>query len=125
MTLVRIVVIVAAVLVLSSGFAFAYQYKSARGLYRDCAGGVAGSTVEARIKRTHCADYLDRIFDGWILSQYNDVCTHVRRSELPKAYVEYWNERGLDLTSRLRSHAASVREFLDAQATRCSTVKPR
>jgi hypothetical protein len=119
MTLLRLIAAIAAILLLSSGSAAAYQYKSARALYRDCAAGVAAATADGQIKRNRCADYLDRVFDSWVLAQRSGVCSQHNRAELPKAYVEYWREKGLGLSGRVRSPFASVKEFLDSQSRQC------
>jgi hypothetical protein len=109
------------VIALSSGAAHADHYKSARALYRDCAAALATDSSEALLKSKRCAEYLDRVFDGWLLSQRSGVCSRLRRSDLAKGYVDYWNEKGLGVIRRFRSPAASVREFLDAHSERCST----
>jgi hypothetical protein len=123
---VRLAIAVLGALALSSGFAHAYQYKSARALYRDCATVLATDSADARLKTKRCADYIDRIFDGWLLSQRSDVCSRLRRSDLAQGYVEYWNREGLGFIRGFRSPAASVREFLDAQSEPCSarSAKP-
>jgi hypothetical protein len=112
-------------LALSSGFAHAYQYKSARALHRDCATALRTDSPDARLKERRCADYIDRIFDGWLLSQRSDVCSRLRRSDLAKGYVDYWNRKGLGFVGGFRSPAASVREFLDAQSEPCSALSAK
>jgi hypothetical protein len=123
---VRLAVAILGALALSSGFAHAYQYKSARALYRDCATVLTTDPAGAPLKGKRCADYIDRIFDGWLLSQRSDVCSQLRRSDLAKGYIEYWKREGLGFVGSFRSPAASVREFLDARSEPCSarSTKP-
>ena len=117
---VRLLLAVLSALVLLSGLAHADQYKSVGALYRDCAAAFTTDSAGARLKARRCVDYIDRIFDGWLLSQRRDVCSLLRRSDLAKGYVEFWNEEELGFVGRFRSPAASVREFLDAQSEPCS-----
>jgi hypothetical protein len=117
---VRCLPAVLGALVLSSGIAHADQYKSARALYRDCAAAFTTDSADARLKAKRCVDYIDRIFDGWLLSQGSDVCLQLRRGDLAKGYVEFWIEEELGFGGRFSSPAVSVREFLDAQFEPCS-----
>jgi hypothetical protein len=116
----RLLGLLAGLLALSSlgGAAEAAAYKTARGLFRDCA-------VEQSARRQHCADYLAQLLDDWNLNQDNGVCSRHVGSELPDAYVQYWRGRGLGgLAGEFRSAEASVNEFLDSQRQPCPAEKP-
>jgi hypothetical protein len=98
----------------SVGPVHAYAYKTARGLYRDCA---AGASPE---KRRRCADYIEQIFNNWNLNQDNGICSQHVGKELPDAYLDYWRARGIGFMSGISTSAeTSVNEFLDSQKQAC------
>lgn len=70
--------------------AYAFAYKTERGLYQDCAAGLASPYPAATRKYRRCADYIDQIFNNWNLNQDNGICSRHVGAELPKAYVAYW-----------------------------------
>jgi hypothetical protein len=106
--------------------AHAYVYRTARGLYQDCAAGVSGGMTTARAKLRPCADYLLQIFNDWNLNQENGVCSAHVGDELPAAYVAYWQaRRSSRFAGSLTSADASVREFLDSQKQACPMPDPK
>ena len=101
-------------------------YKTARGLYEDCAAGESGRGVPSTEKRRRCADYIGQIFDNWNLNQDNGICSQHVGVELPGAYVDYWRARGMGLVSGVTTSAeTSVNEFLDSQKRPCQTPDPK
>lgn len=112
-------------LALSTGAAAAAEYKTARGLFEDCAAPATIKTGAASGPRERCADYLDRVFNAWNLNQEPGVCSRHIGRELPDAYVKYWRARGLGfLSGEFRSAEASVNDFLDSQKQPCPPVPP-
>lgn len=118
---VRGLIAIAAALALSTAAAHAaYTYKSARKLYDDCAAPAKLKSGAPTVKREQCTAYLNQILDAWNLNQDNGVCSAHSGSELPDAYVRYWQKRGLGvLKGEFRSAEASVNDFLDSQKQRC------
>jgi hypothetical protein len=101
-------------------------YRTARGLYLDCAAGVDGGTTAATAKLRPCADYLLQIFNDWNLNQENGICSAHVGAELPEAYVAYWRgRRGDALSGSLTSAETSVRQFLDSQKHPCPMPDPK
>jgi hypothetical protein len=95
-------------------------YRTARGLYLDCAAGVSDGTTPATAKLRLCADYLLQIFNDWNLNQESGICSARVGAELPGAYVAYWQAQRSDvLSGRLTSAETSVRQFLDSQKHPC------
>jgi len=118
-------VLVAAALALWSGIAEADAYKTARGLYEDCAAPTTLANGAATQQRVRCGDYLESLLNAWNLNQDNGVCSSHVGSDLPDAYVQYWRARGLGfLSGEFRSAEASVNDFLDSQKQPCPPVPP-
>jgi hypothetical protein len=116
----------AGLLAWSIGPAEGYVYKTARGLYRDCAAGTATHTETARQRYRRCADFIDQIFNNWNLNQDNGICSRYDDGELPKAYVEYWRRRRQGLLPGLFTSAeSSVNEFLDSEKQACPVPDPK
>lgn len=122
-----LIMLVATVLALSlaSGAASAYAYRSARGLFQDCAAPAKLGNGAPTERRERCADYLQQVFNAWNLNQDNGICSRHVGSELPDAYVQYWRTRGLGfLAGEFRSAEASVNDFLDSQKQPCPPEPP-
>lgn len=117
--------LVAAALALASGKAEADAYKTARGLYEDCAAPATLRNGATSQQRERCADYLEAVLNAWNLNQDNGVCSSHVGSELPDAYVQYWRARGLGfLSGEFRSAEASATDFLDSQKQPCPPEPP-
>ncbi|MGO8918524.1 MAG: hypothetical protein ACLQJR_21700 [Stellaceae bacterium] len=120
-----LITLVAAALALSSGRAEADAYKTARGLYEDCAAPATLQSGASAPQRARCADYLESVLNAWNLNQDNGVCSRHVGAELPDAYVQYWRARGLGfLSGEFRSAEASVNDFLDSQKQPCPPEPP-
>lgn len=120
-----LIMLVVAGLALSSRDAEAYTYKTARGLYEDCAAPATLNSGAPAQQRERCADYLESLFNAWNLNQDNGICSRHVGAELPDAYVRYWRARGLGfLSGEFRSAEASVNDFLDSQKQPCPTEPP-
>jgi hypothetical protein len=114
--------LIIAILACSVGPAYAFAYKTARGLYQDCVAGITGRKAGGTEQYRRCADYIEQIFNNWNLNQDNGICSRHVGEELPKAYVEYWRARDLGLLSgAFTSAETSVNEFLDSQKQPCPT----
>ena len=110
--------LVAALLLSFAGPALGYAYRTAYGLYADCAADKKGPTQQATERYRRCADYIGGIFNNWNLNQRPGICSqHVGR-ELPEAYLKYWRDMGF-LSGVLMSARRSVNEFLDSQTQPC------
>lgn len=105
----------AAAIVLSSAPSSAtYEYHTARALFRDC------SAAKDSGRWRNCAEVLHALYNSWQLEQGDRVCSTVKISVLPEAYVGYWRERGLGfLSGEFRSATASVHDFLDSARRPC------
>jgi hypothetical protein len=113
-------ILIAAILALCSGSAEADAYKTAHGLYEDCAAPATLRNGAVSQQRERCADYLEGALNAWNLNQDYGICSRYIGSELPDAYVEYWQARGLGfLSGELRSAETSANEFLDSQKRTC------
>jgi hypothetical protein len=125
MIVARRLILVVALIALSAAPAHAYIYRTARGLYEDCAsGGELGETSTQKYRR--CADYIGRIFNNWNLNQDNGVCSRHVGDELPPAYVAYWRaKRQGFLSGAFTSAETSVNEFLDSQRQPCPVPDPK
>ncbi|HZB93941.1 MAG TPA: hypothetical protein VE397_21010 [Stellaceae bacterium] len=103
-----------------------YVYRTAGGLYRDCAAGTAERTEAAAQRYQHCLRFIEQIFNSWNLNQDNGICSRHIGGELPKAYVDYWRERHLGVISgALTSGETSVNQFLDSQKQPCPVPDPK
>lgn len=103
-----------------------YVYRTARGLYKDCAAGEGGNSAVSDEKHRHCAAYIGQIFNDWNLSQEIEICSRHFGRELRKAYVDYWRARGFGFLSGIfLSAETSVREFLDSQTQPCPKPNPK
>jgi hypothetical protein len=103
-----------AAMALSGQPAPAYEYTTARALYRDC------SAEKGSDRRRNCAESLHLLYDNWQLEQGDRVCSRVRVAALPDAYVAYWRARGLGfLSGEFRSALTSVNDFLDSERQPC------
>lgn len=117
--------VVAMALALSGSGAGAYTYKTARGLYQDCAGPATLKNGAPALRRERCAEYLEDVLNAWNLNQDNGVCSRHVGAELPDAYVQYWRARGLGfLSGEFRSAETSVNDFLDSQKQPCPPAPP-
>lgn len=115
----------AAAAALSPGDAAAYAYKTARGLYKDCAAPAPLKSGAPTPQRERCAAYLESVFNAWNLNQDNGICSRHAGAALPDAYVQYWRTRGLGfLSGEFRSAEASVNDFLDSQKQPCPAEQP-
>ncbi len=102
--------------------AHGFVYRTAHGLYRDCAAGTSEHSAAAQQSYQRCADYIRRIFNNWNLNQDNGVCSRYYGDELPKAYVDYWRVKGLGfLSGTFISAETSVNQFLDSEKQPCPT----
>jgi hypothetical protein len=102
------------------GSADAYAYRTARGLYQDCAAPARMRNGVPTVQRERCNDYLEQALNAWNLNQDNGICSRHSGAALPDAYVRYWKARGLGvLKGEFTSAEASVYEFLDSQRQRC------
>lgn len=100
--------------------AHGFVYRTARGLYDDCAAGVDGHTTGAPQKYRHCIGYIHQIFNNWNLNQDNGICSRYYGDQLPRAYVDYWRAKGLGfLSGTFISAETSVNQFLDSQKQPC------
>jgi hypothetical protein len=120
--MVRRISILLAVLILLAGPVYGYAYRTARGLYDDCAAREGGRDGASAERRQRCADYIAGIFNNWNLNQDNGICSQHVGSELPDAYLTYWRARGIGFLSGIVTSAkTSVNEFLDSQKQPCPT----
>jgi len=118
--------LIASLLTWSIGPAQGYVYKTAHGLYRDCAAGIASHSETARQRYRRCADFIEQIFNNWNLNQDNGICSRYADGELPKAYVEYWRHRRRGLLPGLFTSAeSSVNQFLDSEKQTCPVPDPK
>lgn len=106
--------------------AHAFVYRTARGLYQDCAAGIGQQSAASQQRYRQCADYIHRIFNNWNLNQDNGICSRYYGDQLPKAYVDYWRLKGLGfLSGAFVSAERSVNQFLDSQKQPCPTPDPK
>ncbi len=123
----RQLILAASLLLLSGAAATAAAYGTERGLYRDCAAGVASAenlAAEARLEQ--CSDFLHQVLNAWNLEQDSGICARHVGSDLPRAYVAYWRGRGVGLIGgELTSAEKSVTEFLDSEKVRCPVPDPK
>jgi hypothetical protein len=111
---------------LSVAPASGYVYRTARGLYNDCAAGESGRDAAAQDRGQSCLEYIVRTFNNWNLNQENGVCSQHVGLELPKAYLEYWRARSLGLLSGIvLSAETSVTDFLDSEKQPCPVPDPK